>query len=54
VARDPEFVAWRCENIACPAQLKRTIGHFASRSAMDIEGCGEVLVNQLVDKQSRA
>jgi DNA ligase (NAD+) len=49
VARDPEFVAWRCENIACPAQLKRTIGHFASRSAMDIEGCGEVLVNQLVD-----
>jgi DNA ligase (NAD+) len=50
VARDPEFVAWRCENIACPAQLKRTIGHFAARSAMDIEGCGEVLVNQLVDK----
>jgi DNA ligase (NAD+) len=50
IARDPEFVAWRCENIACPAQLKRTIGHFASRNAMDIEGCGEVLVNQLVDK----
>jgi len=50
VARDPEFVAWRCENIACPAQLKRTIGHFASRNAMDIEGCGEMLVNQLVDK----
>jgi len=50
VARDPEFVAWRCENIACPAQLKRTIGHFAARNAMDIEGCGEVLVNQLVDK----
>jgi DNA ligase (NAD+) len=50
IARDPEFVAWRCENIACPAQLKRTIGHFASRSAMDIEGCGEVLVNQLVEK----
>jgi DNA ligase (NAD+) len=51
IARDPEFVAWRCENIACPAQLKRTIGHFASRNAMDIEGCGEVLVNQLVDKK---
>ena len=50
IARDPEFVAWRCENIACPAQLKRTIGHFASRRAMDIDGCGEVLVNQLVDK----
>src|SRR6266404_1041594 len=51
IARDPEFVAWRCENIACPAQLKRTIGHFASRGAMDIEGMGEVLVNKLVDKQ---
>jgi DNA ligase (NAD+) len=50
IARDPEFVAWRCENIACPAQLKRTLGHFCSRYAMDIEGCGEVLVNQLVDK----
>lgn len=50
IARDPEFVAWRCENIACPAQLKRTIGHFAARHAMDIEGCGEVLVNQLVDQ----
>ena len=51
VRRDPEFVAWRCENIACPAQLKRTIGHFASRAAMDIEGVGEVLVNQLVDNK---
>jgi DNA ligase (NAD+) len=51
VARDPEFVAWRCENIACPAQIKRTIGHFASRGAMDIEGMGEVLVNQLVDNK---
>ncbi len=49
IHRDPEFVAWRCENIACPAQLKRTIGHFAARGAMDIEGMGEVLVNQLVD-----
>jgi DNA ligase (NAD+) len=49
VRRDPEFVAWRCENIACPAQLKRTLGHFASRNAMDIEGLGEMLVNQLVD-----
>jgi DNA ligase (NAD+) len=51
VHRDPEFVAWRCENIACPAQLKRTIGHFASRGAMDIEGLGWVLVDQLVDNK---
>ncbi len=50
VDRDPEFVAWRCENMSCPAQLKRTIEHFASRGAMNIEGMGEVLVNQLVDK----
>ena len=49
VNRDPEFVAWRCENISCPAQLKRTIEHFAMRGAMDIDGLGEVLVNQLVD-----
>jgi DNA ligase (NAD+) len=49
ITRDPEFVAWRCENISCPAQIKRTLQHFASKSAMDIEGLGEVLVNQLVD-----
>jgi DNA ligase (NAD+) len=49
IARDPEFVAWRCENISCPAQLKRSLEFFASRGAMDIEGLGEVLVNQLVD-----
>ncbi len=50
ISRDPEFVAWRCDNIACPAQLKRTVEHFADRHGMDIEGLGEVLVNQLVDK----
>ena len=50
IQRDPEFVAWRCENMACPAQLKRTLEHYASRHAMDIENLGEVLVNQLVDK----
>ena len=49
VHRDPEFVALRCENISCPAQLKRNVEHFAMRGAMDIEGLGEVLVNQLVE-----
>lgn len=43
-------VAVRCENIRCPAQAKEKIIHFASRRAMDIEGMGEALVNQLVDK----
>ena len=51
IRRDPEFVAWRCENIACPMQLKRTILHYASRNAMDIENLGEVLVTQLVDQK---
>ncbi|MEI7437255.1 MAG: NAD-dependent DNA ligase LigA, partial [bacterium] len=48
VARDPEFVVWRCENLGCPAQLKRRLQYFASRGAMDIDGLGEALVDQLV------
>ena len=42
-------VAWYCVNAACPAQLKRNIEHFVSRSAMDIVGMGEKIVEQLVD-----
>ncbi len=44
-------VALRCENLRCPAQLKERIIHFASREAMDIEGMGEAIVAQLVDKK---
>ncbi|MFC1624591.1 NAD-dependent DNA ligase LigA [Candidatus Omnitrophota bacterium] len=44
-------VALRCENLSCPAQLKERITHFSSRQAMDIEGCGEAIVAQLVDKK---
>ncbi|MEE8317993.1 MAG: NAD-dependent DNA ligase LigA, partial [Candidatus Omnitrophota bacterium] len=44
-------VALRCENLGCPAQLKERIRHFASREAMDIEGMGEAIVAQLVDKK---
>jgi DNA ligase (NAD+) len=51
ISRDPEFVAWRCDSIACPAQLKRTIEHYASRHGMDIENLGEALVEQLVDQR---
>jgi DNA ligase (NAD+) len=40
----------RCVNVSCPARLKETIRHFASRGAMDIEGLGTKLVEQLVDK----
>ncbi|MFH1479560.1 MAG: NAD-dependent DNA ligase LigA [Candidatus Omnitrophota bacterium] len=47
-------VALRCEDLSCPAQLKQSILHFASREAMDIEGLGESIVNQLVDKKLAA
>ena len=50
ISRDPEFVAWRCDNIACPAQLKRTIEHYAGRHGMDIENLGEALVDHLVER----
>lgn len=41
-------VAYRCVNIACPAVVRESIRHFASRNAMDIEGVGEKLVDQMV------
>jgi DNA ligase (NAD+) len=40
----------RCININCPAQIKGSIEHFASKRAMDIDGLGTKLVEQLVDK----
>ena len=48
--RDEEEVVWRCENTSCPARLRRSLEHFASRSAMNIEGLGESLVDQLIDQ----
>ena len=50
VVRMPGEVAYRCTNASCPAQLKERILHFASKRAMDIDGLGEKLVDQLVDK----
>ena len=49
VVRPPGEVAYRCENLSCPARIKESIRHFASRRAMDIEGLGEKLVDQLVE-----
>jgi DNA ligase (NAD+) len=46
--RDEEEVVWRCENTSCPARLRRSLEHFASRAAMNIEGLGESLVDQLL------
>ena len=47
--RDEEEVVWRCENTSCPARLRRSLEHFASRTAMNIEGLGESLVDQLIE-----
>lgn len=48
--RDEDEVVWRCENTSCPARLRRSLEHFASRSAMNIEGLGEALVEQLIEQ----
>ena len=49
VVKEEELVALRCDNPSCPAQLKRLLLHFASRPALDIQGLGEAVVDQLVD-----
>jgi DNA ligase (NAD+) len=48
--RDEEEVVWRCENTACPARVRRALEHFASRTAMNIEGLGESLIDALVEQ----
>jgi len=48
--RDEEEVVWRCPNTSCPARLRRSLEHFTSRSAMNIEGLGESLLDQLVSQ----
>jgi DNA ligase (NAD+) len=40
----------RCPNVSCPAQLEERLKHFAGRRAMDIEGLGDAIVRQLVEK----
>jgi DNA ligase (NAD+) len=46
--RPADEVVWRCPNSSCPAKIRRGLEHFASRRAMNIEGLGESLVDQLV------
>ena len=48
--RDEDESVIRCQNIDCPAQLLRSIEHFASRNAMNIDGLGEAVVEQLVSE----
>lgn len=50
LVKDEAEVAIRCVNPHCAALIKGNIRHFASRTAMDIEGLGKALVEQLVDK----
>lgn len=49
VSRDPDGAVIRCTNAECPAQLLRNLIHFVSRDAMDLEGLGPSVIEQLVD-----
>ena len=46
----PEFVAWRCENLHCPAQTTRRVEYFAARGALDIESIGGIVADKLVER----
>jgi DNA ligase (NAD+) len=48
--RDEDEVVWRCENTSCPARLRRGLEHFACRGAMNIEGLGESLIDQVIEQ----
>lgn len=50
LVREQDEVIRRCVNVSCPARIKESLQHFASRRAMNIEGMGEQLVEQLVDQ----
>ena len=50
VKRDPQFVAWRCENLQCPAQTTRRVEFFAARGALDIESVGGIVADKLVER----
>jgi DNA ligase (NAD+) len=51
IHKSDDEVAYRCVNAACPAKRKESLLHFASRHAMNIDGLGEKIVDQLVDKR---
>jgi DNA ligase (NAD+) len=50
VRRDPQFVAWRCQNIHCPAQATRRVEFFTARGALDIESVGGIVADKLVER----
>ncbi len=51
VVREPGEVAYRCVNASCPAKLRESLLHFASRSVMDIDGLGDAIVDQLLNAE---
>ncbi len=51
IVREKDEVAYRCLNLNCPDQLRKRLEHFAQRTAMDIEGLGEALIEMLVDRE---
>ncbi|MCL2798854.1 MAG: NAD-dependent DNA ligase LigA [Endomicrobia bacterium] len=51
VKENEEEVAYRCVNPECPAQFRRHLIHFVSRNAMDIEGFGEAVIDQLLERK---
>ena len=51
VEREEGEAAYRCTGLACPAQLKESLKFFAARGFMDIDGLGEKIIDQLVDKK---
>jgi DNA ligase (NAD+) len=50
IRRDPQFVAWRCENLDCPAQTTRRLEFFTARGALDIESMGGIVADKLVER----
>src|SRR5256886_4880316 len=50
IRRDPQFVAWRCENLQCPAQTTRRVEFFAARGALDIESVGGIVADNVVER----
>ena len=50
VVRQEDEAAWRCVNSDCPARLKESVLHFTARPVMNIDGMGEALVDQLVER----
>jgi len=50
IHKSEDEVAYRCVNAACPAKRKESLLHYASRHAMNIDGLGDKIVDQLVDK----